>query len=30
LIINVVRGKLWGYVDGGINVSDVTDTAQGV
>jgi len=27
LIINVVRGKLLGYVDGGINVSDVTDTA---
>jgi hypothetical protein len=25
LIINVVRGKLLGYVDGGINVSDVTD-----
>jgi len=29
LIINVVKGKLLGYVDGGINVSDVTDTAIG-
>lgn len=27
LIINVVKGRLLGYVDGGINVSDVTDTA---
>ena len=27
LIINVVRRKLLGYVDGGINVSDITDTA---
>jgi dihydroflavonol-4-reductase len=29
LIINVVKGKLPGYVDGGINVSDVDDTAIG-
>jgi len=29
LIINVVRGKLPGYVDGGINVSDIDDTAIG-
>ncbi len=27
LMINVIRRKLLGYVDGGINVSDVTDTA---
>jgi dihydroflavonol-4-reductase len=27
LIINVVKGKLLGYVGGGINVSDVDDTA---
>jgi dihydroflavonol-4-reductase len=29
LIINVVKGKLLGYVDGGINVSDIDDTAIG-
>ena len=29
LIINVIRGKLPGYVDGGINVSDIEDTARG-
>jgi dihydroflavonol-4-reductase len=29
LIINVVKGKLVGYVDGGINVSDIDDTAIG-
>lgn len=29
LIINVVKGKLPGYVDGGINVSDIDDTAIG-
>jgi len=29
LIINVVKGKLLGYVDGGINISDVNDTAIG-
>jgi dihydroflavonol-4-reductase len=29
LIINIVKGKLLGYVDGGINVSDIDDTAIG-
>jgi len=29
LIINVIKGKLPGYVDGGINVSDIDDTAKG-
>lgn len=29
LIINIVKGKLPGYVDGGINVSDIDDTAAG-
>jgi len=29
LIINVIQGKLPGYVDGGINVSDIDDTAKG-
>ena len=29
LIINVIQGKLPGYVDGGINVSDIGDTAKG-
>jgi len=29
LIINVIKGKLPGYVDGGINVSDIQDTAKG-
>ena len=29
LIINVIKGKLPGYVDGGINVSDISDTAKG-
>ena len=29
LIINIVKGKLLGYVDGGINVSDIDDTAVG-
>jgi dihydroflavonol-4-reductase len=28
LIINVIKGKLPGYVDGGINVSDIDDTAK--
>lgn len=29
LIINIIKGKLPGYVDGGINVSDIGDTAKG-
>ncbi len=29
LIINIIKGKLPGYVDGGINVSDIDDTAKG-
>jgi dihydroflavonol-4-reductase len=29
LIINIISGKLPGYVDGGINVSDIDDTAKG-
>ena len=29
LIINIIKGKLPGYVDGGINVSDIGDTARG-
>ena len=29
LIINIIKGKLPGYVDGGINVSDIADTAKG-
>ncbi len=29
LIINILKGKLPGYVDGGINVSDIGDTAKG-
>ncbi|RJP66423.1 MAG: NAD-dependent epimerase/dehydratase family protein [Candidatus Abyssobacteria bacterium SURF_17] len=29
LIINIIKGKLPGYVDGGINVSDISDTAKG-
>jgi len=29
LIINIINGKLPGYVDGGINVSDIDDTAKG-
>ncbi len=29
LIINIIQGKLPGYVDGGINVSDIDDTAKG-
>ena len=29
LIINVIKGRLPGYVDGGINVSDISDTARG-
>jgi len=28
LIINIIKGKLPGYVDGGINVSDIGDTAR--
>jgi len=28
LIINIIQGKLPGYVDGGINVSDIGDTAR--
>jgi dihydroflavonol-4-reductase len=29
LIVNIIKGKLPGYVDGGINVSDIGDTAKG-
>jgi dihydroflavonol-4-reductase len=29
LIINIIKSKLPGYVDGGINVSDIDDTAKG-
>jgi dihydroflavonol-4-reductase len=29
LIINIIKGKVPGYVDGGINVSDIDDTAKG-
>jgi dihydroflavonol-4-reductase len=29
LIINIIKGNLPGYVDGGINVSDISDTAKG-
>lgn len=29
LIIDIIKGKLPGYVDGGINVSDIGDTAKG-
>lgn len=29
LIINIIKGKLPAYVDGGINVSDIGDTAKG-
>ncbi len=29
LIIDIIKGKLPGYVDGGINVSDIGDTARG-
>ncbi|GAB4347936.1 MAG: NAD-dependent epimerase/dehydratase family protein [Candidatus Abyssubacteria bacterium] len=29
LIISIIKGKLPGYVDGGINVSDIGDTAKG-
>jgi dihydroflavonol-4-reductase len=29
LIINIINGKLPGYVDGGINISDIDDTAKG-
>jgi dihydroflavonol-4-reductase len=29
LIINIIKGKLPAYVDGGINVSDISDTAKG-
>jgi dihydroflavonol-4-reductase len=30
LIISIIKGKLPGYVDGGINVIDVTDCARGI
>ena len=30
LIINILKGKLPGYVDGGINLVDVTDCARGI
>ncbi len=30
LIINLLKGKFPGYVDGGINLIDVTDCAQGI
>ena len=30
LIINLLRGKLPGYVDGGINLIDITDCARGI
>jgi len=30
LIINIIKGKLPGYVDGGINLIDLTDCARGI